>query len=68
MQARGAYSINEIREFEDMPSIGDDGDARLIGANSIPLERLLAGETAGSATPNDLEGTQTANKNKRENK
>lgn len=56
MQKMGAYSLNEIRAYEDMPSIGKNGDARLIGANSIPLERLLAGETAASATPNDLGG------------
>lgn len=54
MRSMGVYSINEIRELEDLPSIGEDGDTRLIGANSIPLERILEGATAGSATPNDL--------------
>lgn len=55
MRSMGVYNINEIRGLEDLPSIGDMGETRLIGANSIPLERLLAGETAASATPNDLE-------------
>lgn len=54
MRSMGVYSINEIRELEDLPSIGEDGDTRLIGANSIPLKRILEGATAGSATPNDL--------------
>ena len=52
MRSMGVYNINEIRELEDMPSIGEDGETRLIGANSIPLQKLLAGETAGSLTPN----------------
>lgn len=55
MRSMGVYNINEIRGLEDLPSIGEMGETRLIGANSIPLERLLAGETAASATPNDLE-------------
>lgn len=54
MRSMGVYNINEIRELEDLPSIGDDGNTRLIGANSIPLERLLEGGTASSVTPNDL--------------
>ena len=54
MRSMGVYNINEIRAYEDLPSIGDNGETRLIGANSIPLERLLEGATAGSATPNDL--------------
>ncbi len=58
MRSMGVYSINEIRSKEDMPPI-ENGDVRLIGANSIPLERLIAGETAASATPNDL-ATETA--------
>ena len=66
MQKMGAYSINEIRAYEDLESIGENGDARLIGANSIPLERLIAGESAASATPNDLAGTQTAKENNNE--
>ncbi len=45
MRSMGVYNINEIRELEDLPSIGEDGETRLIGANSIPLERLLAGES-----------------------
>lgn len=55
MRSMGVYNINEMRDILDMPSIGEMGETRLIGANSIPLERLLAGETAASATPNDLE-------------
>lgn len=58
MRSMGVYNINEIRALEDMPSIGEKGETRLIGANSIPLERLLQGETAGSATPNDLDQKQ----------
>lgn len=54
MRSMGVYNINEIRELEDLPSIGEKGETRLIGANSIPLEKLLAGETAASATPNDI--------------
>lgn len=53
MRSMGVYSINEIRNLENLPDI-ENGDARLIGANSVPLERLLAGDTAGTATPNDL--------------
>lgn len=48
MRSMGVYNINEIRELEDLPSIGKDGETRLIGANSIPLERLLQGDTAST--------------------
>lgn len=53
MRSMGVYNINEIRELEDLPSIGEQGETRLIGANSIPLEKLLAGETASSVIPNE---------------
>ena len=53
MRSMGVYNINEIRELEDLPSIGEQGETRLIGANSIPLEKLLAGETASDVIPNE---------------
>lgn len=55
MRSMGVYNINEIRELEDLPSIGKQGETRLIGANSIPLEKLLAGETASSVISNNEE-------------
>lgn len=54
MRSMGVYSINEIRAYENLPEI-ENGNARLIGANSIPLERLINGENATTVTPNDLE-------------
>lgn len=54
MRSMGIYNINEIRDYEDLPSIGEDGETRLIGANSIPLQRLLAGSTTAEATPNPI--------------
>lgn len=56
MRSMGVYNINEIRTLEDLESIGEQGETRLIGANSIPLERLLAGDTAAQVTPNTLSG------------
>lgn len=53
MRSMGVYSINDILAYEDLPSIGEMGDARLIGANSVPLERLLAGENASDVTPSE---------------
>lgn len=53
MRSMGVYSINDILAYEDLPSIGEKGDARLIGANSVPLERLLAGENASDVTPSE---------------
>lgn len=68
MRSMGVYNINEMRELEDLPSIGEEGDTRLIGANSIPLERLLEGGTAGSVTPNDLnENNEEQTPNNEEN-
>jgi len=55
----GVYSINETREKENLPKI-ENGDARLIGANSIPLEILVNGGTAAETTPNT--GKKTKNK------
>lgn len=56
MRSMGVYSINEIRAYENLPEI-ENGDARLIGANSVPLERLINGESAATVTPNDLTET-----------
>ena len=53
MQSIGAYSINEIREKENLPDI-ENGDARLVGANSTPLELLVKGATPEQTTPNPL--------------
>ena len=57
MRSMGVYSINEIRDKEDMPDI-ENGDVRLIGANSVPLERLIAGETPSDTTPDITETTE----------
>lgn len=40
MQSMGVYSINDILSKEDMPKI-ENGDARLIGPNAVPLEQVL---------------------------
>lgn len=53
MRSMGVYSINEIRAYENLPEI-ENGDARLIGANSVPLERLISGESVASVIPNPL--------------
>lgn len=66
MRSMGVYNINEIRALEDMPSIGEKGETRLIGANSVPLERLLNGESAGTATPNDLTDNKESTEQKEE--
>lgn len=42
MYQMGVYSANDIRELEDMPSIGSDGDKRFVPANMVLLEK--AGE------------------------
>lgn len=61
MRSMGVYSINDILALENLPGIGEMGDARLIGANSVPLERLLAGDSAGTATPNDINPDEEEN-------
>lgn len=53
MQSCGVYSINEMRALENLPDI-KYGDARLIGANSTPLELLVKGSTPAETTPNPL--------------
>lgn len=54
MLTNGIYNINECRELEDRPSIGELGDKRYIGPNRVPLEKLDEGESAGSVTPNPM--------------
>lgn len=68
MRSMGVYSINNILAYEDLPSIGEMGDARLIGANSVPLERLLAGETASDVTPNESTEEQVEETNNKRRK
>lgn len=38
----GAMSINEVRAFEEMNGIGDDGDKHLVQLNQTTLEKLVA--------------------------
>lgn len=46
MSNLGAYSVNEIREFEDKNGIGSDGDKRLVQLNQTTLEKI--GEDDGN--------------------
>lgn len=39
MRNIGAYSVDDIRNFEDLPGVGG-GDVRIMPLNSIPLERV----------------------------
>lgn len=50
----GVLSINEIRQLEDMNSIGEDGDARFVQANMMPLHRALE-EPEEPEEPEELE-------------
>lgn len=36
----GVYSVNDIRELEDMSPIGEDGDKRLVQINLTTLEKI----------------------------
>ena len=54
MKEMGVYNINEIRDYEDLSGIGEDGDVRTIGPNAVPLERAINGETAADVTPNNV--------------
>ncbi len=56
MKEMGVYNINEVRDYEDLPSIGADGDVRTIGPNAVPLERAISGESAAAVTPNNVNG------------
>lgn len=51
MQYIGAYDINEIRAHENLPAI-ENGDARLVGANSTPLNLIVKGQTVPNMKPN----------------
>jgi HK97 family phage portal protein len=46
-------SINERREYEDLPSIGPDGDKRFVPANMVLLEK--AGEEMEPTQPGSVE-------------
>lgn len=54
MKEMGVYSINEVRDYEDLSGIGKDGDVRTIGPNAVPLERAISGESAADITPNNV--------------
>lgn len=63
MHEMGVYNINEIRDYEDLSSIGEDGDVRTIGPNAVPLERAINGESAAAVTPNNVNGEEIDNNN-----
>lgn len=54
MREMGVYNINEVRDYEDLSSIGENGDVRTIGPNAVPLERAINGESAANVTPNNV--------------
>jgi HK97 family phage portal protein len=41
----GALSPNDVRRFEDLPSVGDDGDGYFLQQNLAPLDSVARGET-----------------------
>lgn len=47
----GVLSIDEIRDKEDMDSIGENGDLRLVPLNMTTPERMKSGEGIKSANP-----------------
>lgn len=49
MRDLGALDINEIRAFEDMNPIGDDGDLRLVPMNMVSLETAAQGGSTDAA-------------------
>ena len=62
MRDVGAYSVNDIRGFEDLPDV-DGGELRIAPLNSIPLQKmdeyfdhLMGGGTGGSGTPQPVGG------------
>jgi HK97 family phage portal protein len=58
MVQMGVHSPNDVRELEDMPAIGPDGDKRFIPANLISLEK--AGEEVPvPAAPQAPQETET---------
>lgn len=60
MQYVGAYSVNEIRAFENLPKI-ENGDARLVGANSTPLDLIVKGQTVPKVKSGDKKKEDGAN-------
>ncbi|MCW5695797.1 MAG: phage portal protein [Bauldia sp.] len=53
LQFTGALAPNEIRELEDMNSLGAEGDIHVMQQQMVPLEFIAKGpkQTTGSATP-----------------
>lgn len=47
----GVLSINDVRELEDMNTIGDDGDHRLIQVNMTTLDKIVAPTAEPPAEP-----------------
>lgn len=47
----GALSINEIREFEDMDPIGEEGDHHFMQINMATLEDIVSGEALKAKPP-----------------
>ena len=47
MTGIGAFSINEVRVFEDMDTIGPDGDLRLVPMNMVSLDEANRNGSTG---------------------
>ena len=54
----GVFSINEIRELEDMNPIGSDGDQRFVQLNMQTLEKAVADEEPEPVVPISIPETE----------
>ena len=53
MRMIGVYNANDIRELEDLNTIGPEGDAYLMQSQFTTLERIIDGTAAAGATQLD---------------
>lgn len=67
MRDVGAYSVNDIRAYEDLPDV-EGGDLRIAPLNSIPLEKmdqyfdhLMSGGTGAAGRPQEVGEDDEAN-------
>lgn len=52
----GVYSVNDIREKEDMDPVGPEGDERIVPMNMTTLKRLVSGENMkGTASTTNVD-------------
>lgn len=55
MRQNGAFTVNDMLRLEDMPTIGPEGDVRVMQSQFVPIEKLGEDKAPAAPAPRQVE-------------